>query len=127
MRTRTIVGTTSRGTFGTAGGWRRPVIMTAVGLVVPASLLGACTTTETPPKPEDAAAALAAGLTTGDLARVTFDGSTSEAATAAVKTVVGKLASIPRRVAVSRDSISVGDQTTCHVLSGARVSLASVT
>lgn len=66
-----------------------------------ASALGACTSTDTPPKPEDVAAKLASGLAAGDLTGVTFDGSTTEAATTSVKDVVGKLSGIPRTVTVA--------------------------
>jgi cell division protein FtsI/penicillin-binding protein 2 len=60
-----------------------------------------------PPTPESTAGALAAGLASGDLSRMPFDGSTPEAATAALGTVVAAIKDIPRTVTV----VKVVDRT----------------
>lgn len=76
-----------------------------------ASVLGACTSPDAPPKPEEIAAKLATGLAGGDLTGVTFDGSTTEAASTAVKDVVGKLTGIPRTVTVAGVTPKADDPT----------------
>ncbi|MFZ1286710.1 MAG: penicillin-binding transpeptidase domain-containing protein [Candidatus Phosphoribacter sp.] len=85
---------------------RQPALL-AVGALALATVLSACTSEPPPPKPEDAAAALASGLTSGDLGAVTFDGSTGAAATESVRNAVGGLKDVTR-------TVSVGEVTTAE-------------
>ena len=73
----------------------------ALVLVLALALAGCTGSSEPPPPtPESTAAALAAGLSSGDLSRMPFDGSTPEAATTALGTVVAAIKDIPRTVTV---------------------------
>ena len=78
----------------------RPAAALAVGVLVVVGSLAACTSAPEPPTPEPVAAALAAGLTSGDLNAVVFDGATPAAATDSVRNAVGALSSITRTVTV---------------------------
>ena len=78
----------------------RPTSAVAVGVLALVGVLAACTTPPEPPKPDTAASALAAGLTSGDLSAVAFDGATPSAATESVRNAVGALASYGRTVTV---------------------------
>ncbi|HMT32479.1 MAG TPA: penicillin-binding transpeptidase domain-containing protein [Dermatophilaceae bacterium] len=80
----------------------------ALVLVLALALAGCTGSSEPPPPtPESTAAALAAGLSSGDLSRMPFDGSTPEAATTALGTVVAAIKDIPRTVTV----VKVVDKT----------------
>ena len=78
----------------------RPAAALAVGVLVVVGSLAACTSAPEPPTPEPVVAALAAGLTSGDLNAVVFDGATPAAATDSVRNAVGALSSITRTVTV---------------------------
>ncbi|MGB4809835.1 MAG: NTF2-like N-terminal transpeptidase domain-containing protein, partial [Candidatus Phosphoribacter baldrii] len=81
-------------------GLRRRSAIVAVGLLALGGSLAACTSAPEPPKPEAAAAALAGGLTSGELGSVAFDGATPAAAAESVRNAVGGLSSIGRTVTV---------------------------
>lgn len=87
----------------------RPAAVLAAGVLAAAGSLTACTSAPQPPTPEPVAAALAAGLTSGDLAAVAFDGATPAAATDSVKNAIGALASITRTVAVEAVAAKADD------------------
>lgn len=80
--------------------FRRTSVKVAVGLVALVGPMSACTSGPEVPQAAAAAAALAAGLTSGDLASVAFDGATPTAATESVRNAVGALSSLGRSVTV---------------------------
>jgi cell division protein FtsI/penicillin-binding protein 2 len=81
-------------------GLRRRSAMVTVGLLALGGPLAACTSAPEPPKPETTAAALAGGLTSGELGSVAFDGATPTSAAESVRNAVGGLSSIGRTVTV---------------------------
>jgi cell division protein FtsI/penicillin-binding protein 2 len=87
---------------------RRPTIALTASVVVAAGLTG-CTLASSPPEPNAAATALAAGLAQGDLTKVAFDGATAADATAFVKTAVGDLKDVKRTVTVSKVAKTQGN------------------
>ena len=90
----------------------RPAAVLGAGVLVATSVLTACTSTPEPPKPEPVAAALAAGLASGDLTAVVFDGATPAAATDSVRNAIGGLASINRTVTVDPVTPQADNATT---------------
>ena len=90
----------------------RPAAVLGAGVLVATSVLTACTSTPEPPKPEPVAAALAAGLASGDLTAVVFDGATPAAATDSVRNAIGGLASINRTVTVDAVTPQADNATT---------------
>jgi cell division protein FtsI/penicillin-binding protein 2 len=90
----------------------RPAAVLGAGVLAATSVLTACTSTPEPPKPEPVAAALAAGLASGDLTAVAFDGATPAAATDSVRNAIGGLASINRTVTVDAVTPQADNATT---------------
>ena len=81
----------------------------AVGLVMGAALSG-CEVAKPPPEPNDAAKALADGLASADLGKVSFDGATADSATNFVRTAVGELKDVKRTVTVSKVVKTAGNE-----------------
>ncbi len=96
-------------------GFRRRSALVAVGLLTLGGSLAACTSAPEPPKPEAAAAALAGGLTSGDLGSVAFDGATPTAAAESVRNAVGGLGSIGRSVTVESVTTASEDPAQARV------------
>jgi cell division protein FtsI/penicillin-binding protein 2 len=82
---------------------RQRAAVGAVGALTLVSTLTACNV-NTPPTPDQAAKALAAGLAGGDLNAVAFDGATSANVAAFLATAVGDLKDVKRTVTVSQVS-----------------------
>jgi len=80
---------------------RTTTVAALSALVVGAGALAGCDAINPPPGPDDAAKALATGLASDALAKIPFDGSTGDAATAFVGTAIGDLTSVKRTVTVT--------------------------
>ena len=92
-------------------GLRRRSAMVAVGLLALGGPLAACTSAPEPPKPETTAAALAGGLTSGELGSVAFDGATpTSAATPAWSTEFCGAPKMPEANCPSSDWMSEDDE-----------------
>ena len=82
---------------------RQRAAVGAVGVLTLGTTLTACDL-NTPPTPDQAAKALAAGLSGGDLNQVRFDGATSANVAAFLDTAVGDLKDVKRTVTVTQVS-----------------------
>ena len=82
---------------------RQRAAVGAVGVLTLLTTLTACDL-NTPPTPDQAAKALAAGLSGGDLNQVRFDGATSANVAAFLDTAVGDLKDVKRTVTVTQVS-----------------------
>ncbi|GAA2746849.1 penicillin-binding transpeptidase domain-containing protein [Terrabacter aerolatus] len=100
------------------GSRARTLVAVSLSGVLVGTLAAGCSMFDSPPDPDDAARALAAGLASGDLGAVTFKGTTPARATAFVTAAYKDLGTLRPQVSVSELSHSDGsDRATATLLS----------
>ncbi len=100
------------------GSRSRTLVSVSLTGVLAGTLAAGCSVFDSPPEPGDAARALAAGLSTGDLGAVTFRGTTPAKATAFVKAAYKDVGTLRPQVSLSEMSHAEGsDRATATLVS----------
>ena len=100
------------------GSRARTLVSVSLTGVLAGTLAAGCSMFDSPPEPGDAARALAAGLSTGDLGAVTFKGTTPARATAFVTAAYKDLGTLRPQVSLSEMSHAEGsDRATATLVS----------
>src|SRR5829696_4137887 len=109
-----------RDTYGGAmlrGSRARSLVAVSLSGVLVATLGAGCSLVGSPPTPDDAARALASGLSKGDLGGVTFKGTTPAKATAFVKAAYEDLGALRPQVSLAKMSHPEGSDRATATLS----------